>query len=129
MFGALYELCSGQSCSPERSERMRALFDGLPIPPRPPEPLPACAKGATATAEPHSPNLLTRMATAGAAGMDWAKSGFQMRTPAEQAEILEICKGCEHFNAANTSCRECGCYLNLKARLKSARCPLDPPRW
>jgi hypothetical protein len=52
----LYELCSGNCpasnpCSPEVSERYRALWDGLPIPPET-GPLPACA----AKIEPNSPS-------------------------------------------------------------------------
>jgi hypothetical protein len=48
MYGALYGLCSGKTCSPEKSARYRALWDGLPIPPAPPEPVPACQRKAAA---------------------------------------------------------------------------------
>lgn len=34
MVGRLWELCSGTNCSAELSERYRAAWDGLPIPPR-----------------------------------------------------------------------------------------------
>jgi hypothetical protein len=34
MTGRLWELCSGTNCSAELSERYRAKWDGLPVPPR-----------------------------------------------------------------------------------------------
>ena len=47
----------------------------------------------------------------------------------EVSRRLEICKGCEWFDHEQTRCKKCGCNMNLKTRLESAHCPLDPPKW
>lgn len=40
---------------------------------------------------------------------------------------INICKNCEHFNRLLTQCRECGCFLYIKARWSTEECPLG--RW
>lgn len=40
------------------------------------------------------------------------------------AERLEICKACPAFVAKRNQCRECGCIMTAKTRLKGAKCPL-----
>lgn len=58
----------------------------------------------------------------------------------KKVERLEICKGCEHYNRKRGTCgtpvignevivdgvtlRTCGCFMNVKASLKSSFCPL-----
>jgi len=43
---------------------------------------------------------------------------------------LEICSGdndylpCERFDPVLSRCLECGCFIKIKARLKSMTCPL-----
>lgn len=62
------------------------------------------------------------LAAAYRVGMDvaaWAVEGF----PVGDAEKrLQVCGGCENF-APGGLCRVCGCYMPLKARLLTARCP------
>lgn len=38
---------------------------------------------------------------------------------------LDICKACDKFNPENTTCNECGCYLEIKTQWASEKCPLD----
>lgn len=38
---------------------------------------------------------------------------------------IKICRDCEHFNQILTKCKECGCFLNIKARWATEKCPLD----
>lgn len=40
-------------------------------------------------------------------------------------ERLEICRACEWFRARDERCahRRCGCYVRIKVRLTSERCP------
>ena len=38
---------------------------------------------------------------------------------------LSICKSCDKFNAENTTCNECGCFLQIKSYWASEKCPLD----
>lgn len=41
----------------------------------------------------------------------------------EQIERKNICKQCEHYKVL--FCNKCGCSINLKTRLKKAKCPID----
>jgi len=46
----------------------------------------------------------------------------------EYAELAEkrlaVCKQCERYNEKNHTCRECGCYLKIKAYVPIFKCPL-----
>ena len=37
---------------------------------------------------------------------------------------LDICLGCDRLFKATHQCKECGCVMNLKAKLPHAECPL-----
>jgi hypothetical protein len=37
---------------------------------------------------------------------------------------LDLCRGCEHLIKATTQCTKCGCFMNLKTKLKAASCPI-----
>lgn len=39
-------------------------------------------------------------------------------------ERLEICQGCDRFEPDTSRCRECGCFMNLKANLAASECPI-----
>lgn len=36
---------------------------------------------------------------------------------------LEICEKCEFLFKPTFSCKKCGCFMKVKARLKDSRCP------
>lgn len=47
---------------------------------------------------------------------------------AEEDEVnkrIEICKACEFFMRHQDRCSKCGCYMNIKARLKVSKCPVS----
>jgi rRNA maturation endonuclease Nob1 len=45
--------------------------------------------------------------------------------PNEKAfERLAHCHGCERLFRPTWTCRECGCFMRIKARLSGSRCPL-----
>lgn len=47
-------------------------------------------------------------------------------TTEEQAqERLDICNGCDRFIHLTKQCKECGCFMNLKTKLKNTKCPLN----
>jgi hypothetical protein len=46
---------------------------------------------------------------------------FASKELQEQRE--NICKSCDSFTTLNT-CKECGCIMPLKNKIKSATCPL-----
>ena len=37
---------------------------------------------------------------------------------------LDVCNGCDSFFQETKRCRECGCFMKLKVKLKEAVCPL-----
>lgn len=38
---------------------------------------------------------------------------------------LAICKDCEFFVEETSKCRQCGCFMQYKALIPSASCPLN----
>jgi len=36
---------------------------------------------------------------------------------------ISICSDCPQFDSVLTRCKDCGCFLYIKARLNSAKCP------
>lgn len=51
----------------------------------------------------------------------WAKSGFELSEKDEIDKRLEICQQCEFFKDGR--CTICGCFMALKARLATGKCP------
>ena len=39
-------------------------------------------------------------------------------------ERLDICRACVHYDEPENGCKQCGCYLTLKAKDPFASCPL-----
>lgn len=37
---------------------------------------------------------------------------------------FDICKKCPRFFAPTGQCKECGCFMRVKARIKSQNCPI-----
>jgi hypothetical protein len=38
---------------------------------------------------------------------------------------LEICESCPRLIKTTKQCRECGCFMALKVKLKNAACPIN----
>jgi len=55
------------------------------------------------------------------------RPGFVSR--GEFRRRLDLCGGCQYFDARGKRCMKCGCYAALKLRLAGESCPLEPPRW
>ena len=55
---------------------------------------------------------------------DFAGSGFKLADEEVYNQRLEVCRGCDRFEN-NRFCRECGCFMDLKAKIEVAECPLD----
>ena len=56
-----------------------------------------------------------------------AANGFISASIPIQQERLNICKQCDKYdnlNPENPTCKECGCYLNIKTAWASESCPL-----
>lgn len=41
-----------------------------------------------------------------------------------RGERLDICMGCDRLFKPTKTCKECGCFMQLKTWLKNAHCPL-----
>jgi len=50
-------------------------------------------------------------------------------TDEEKDARMEICQGCDYYDPILSRCMECGCFLEVKTRLKMFHCPLKPPKW
>ena len=71
------------------------------------------------------------LAAAGRVAVAFA-GGEAVRVPESVYEArMAVCGPCEHFDPGPRRCRQagCGCFLDLKARLATEACPLDPPKW
>lgn len=53
----------------------------------------------------------------------YVKSGFENCSQEEVNKRLSICNQCPHLDDGR--CNQCGCFVNIKAILKSSQCPLD----
>jgi hypothetical protein len=50
--------------------------------------------------------------------------GEQKKGRAEENRRLAICNGCNFFRAKRQRCAKCGCFVSLKARMRTGRCPI-----
>lgn len=41
------------------------------------------------------------------------------------AQRMNICMSCDRLFKTTRQCKECGCFMKIKVRLKNASCPLD----
>ncbi len=42
---------------------------------------------------------------------------------------LTVCRSCPALRHGGTTCRHCGCLVDIRARLSEKKCPAIPPRW
>lgn len=61
----------------------------------------------------------------GNAIINHASDGFKKVTNEEFENRLNICKGCDQFDANEERCKNCGCFLKYKAAWNSEKCPLS----
>ena len=80
----------------------------------------------TAQSDPQPPPSLAEKAwNLAAAIAGFVADGCQTVGHAEYAQRLRICDTCEQREAA--ICKQCGCYIPLKAQGRAMQCPLG--RW
>ena len=69
--------------------------------------------------------------------MSWGKIASNMYKSAKDAasnpgwleekqfnERLDVCKSCDLYNFHTKRCRECGCFMMVKARIAGSKCPI-----
>lgn len=76
-----------------------------------------------AAAASQPPTLLSKAASATKALAKHVADGLRTTTDEERDRRLEICRACDQFDAATVTCRQCGCNLKLKTRLRTGECP------
>lgn len=42
----------------------------------------------------------------------------------EAEERLNICKACPELIQLTSQCKKCGCFMSIKTKLESAKCPI-----
>jgi hypothetical protein len=42
----------------------------------------------------------------------------------EYTDRINLCQNCDNYIRLTHQCRECGCIMNVKARLSAASCPI-----
>jgi len=57
--------------------------------------------------------------------VEFAKSGFQTVNEDEFHRRIDICRACPAFDAGQGRCKECGCFMKVKAKMEAAKCPLN----
>jgi len=69
-------------------------------------------------------NILEKTANITKSFFNHAVNGFKTVNDSIQIERFEICKKCELYEESNKTCKECGCYLEIKTLWASEKCPL-----
>jgi len=42
----------------------------------------------------------------------------------QSIERMKVCLGCEHFFKPTKQCKKCGCFMPIKVRLRTQKCPV-----
>ncbi len=40
-------------------------------------------------------------------------------------ERMDMCRACDQFKPTTQQCRKCGCFMQLKTKMKDAHCPIN----
>ena len=48
-----------------------------------------------------------------------------LTTTEEYNKRLDICKSCEFYFKPTGTCKKCGCFMRLKAKISSLSCPIN----
>tara|TARA_R100001082_G_C4293908_1_gene129409 strand:+ start:414 stop:695 length:282 start_codon:yes stop_codon:yes gene_type:complete len=59
----------------------------------------------------------------------WIAHGAKIVDAEQYLERLTACKECPHLIKQKMRCGVCGCFIEAKARMKTATCPDKPSRW
>jgi hypothetical protein len=62
--------------------------------------------------------------TEGNSFWDFTNPNLEYVSSYENDKRIFICKGCPEFIQQNTQCKQCGCLMKNKTRLKHMNCPL-----
>lgn len=54
-----------------------------------------------------------------------AKDSFKKVEDHVYNNRIDICKSCEYFDSEDMRCKNCGCFLDIKASWNSEKCPIE----
>lgn len=49
----------------------------------------------------------------------------KMASESEAIRRSQICRACDRYISITSMCKECGCYMPFKTKLKNMSCPLN----
>jgi hypothetical protein len=55
---------------------------------------------------------------------DMLNSNIEYSLKEEAAARMRICEECPSLLRVTHQCKECGCFMKIKVKLKNAKCPL-----
>jgi len=71
-------------------------------------------------------NQLKKMISSGdVKPWDLLNPSTEYATEEEAKSRFSICEGCPKFSKMTKRCLECGCFMELKTKLKQASCPMS----
>jgi len=56
---------------------------------------------------------------------NYAKNGFKNVPENIRQDRLSICKSCEFLIESTVQCAKCGCFLAIKTKWATEKCPID----
>lgn len=56
--------------------------------------------------------------------LDFVKSSTQYADEELSKNRMNICNSCDFLFKPTNQCKKCGCFMNLKVKLKNAGCPI-----
>lgn len=71
-----------------------------------------------------NPSLLQKAVNLGRAVTQHLAAGLPHTDDETVTNRLNICYACNHFDAAHTACRMCGCNMQIKVRWLEQKCPI-----
>tara|TARA_R100000544_G_scaffold15732_1_gene7366 strand:+ start:1817 stop:2125 length:309 start_codon:yes stop_codon:yes gene_type:complete len=70
------------------------------------------------------PPLKTQIVNFAKSFTGWIAQGAKIVTPKEYMGRLTLCHTCDSYNEPKDRCNQCGCKMELKARMSTSECPL-----
>jgi hypothetical protein len=80
-----------------------------------------------AVAKAEAPSWAKQAVSFGQAVVTHVSAGLPVASPELAADRLAICRACPQFEAGNSSCRVCGCAMEVKVTWADQTCPEN--RW
>jgi len=74
---------------------------------------------------PEYPSFGSMVVNAAATFADFVADGLALADEPEVSRRLDECRKCHMYDDEQLRCRACGCFLQGKAKIAAAKCPLD----